>query len=883
MDASSNVERYALIIKEIQRNCGSEYTAKHDFNIRRGKLLLFLLSTLGDPSFFKWLSSATPKGNYYEFRQYKVMRRVERIKDTVQIDNYEQFKQAVRQFAGKDIDNPDLIAIIKEYFSNDRPSTRSDAQAFLDASVLLTGKLARFLSRPRHLPGDVINFGDSFESNSVDLIDLYRQQENLESDQDAIDRLYEKFGISKNTFEPVKIDKRTRWTQVAYHGRATELAVDSAEAIDFIDGEKLWGRVILKGGKIDNILTYWTKDLAYTPYRELHVPFTSYLPLWNLNEIRENGKGSTVILTATLQGAYHALECLKQKRNKYDDEIYNLINPTRGDCFNDRFIDNWIHFVNNKLIERNLLANPQEYHDDIKNAIILYHSMSSIQREQNSTQPSPFQHQNQYAHYKNLIVTKECKSDFVNAWLQSLNSPAIIPDLYQQNYSNFTYGIINHSFAVMKDIEKESRQKADELKNDLKDYFNVTVSSWYGGFETILSVDFSPLQNRQVIFVLRDETLESFQLAYSLKTLLEQRSSQPSELTFALPGSPHFKECSPEELFEKAEKIGYELWEPDPPDVDTPFELADSINLNDLEELDVEEVPFLMRPLIRRASITMIYSEPNVGKTFLAQSMAIAMLTGSPLFHFKSSSWEAERPLRVLYIDSEMSKAGFDKRLHMLARFYTGKSKDKIELKRKLVANSNWNLAGENSLHRDMVSRMLSLGTKEQIDIVFFDNLSTLTFGNDSQKSWMTFFSWLRELADNGVASCCLHHAAKSGEQRGTSLRSATVDNIIRLRKALPGQRRNLALTLTVEKARDVGGEELTPLQIELKRSDKQKDDWRWVTTLAYGKSSVDTQKRNEMIQAAYKSKAFSTKILADYFGIEPSYLKQILTEAPPK
>ncbi len=254
------------------------------------------------------------------------MRRAERIKDAVQIDNYKEFKKAVRHFAGKDIDNPDLLTILNEYLANKQPFVLQKAQAFLDASVLLTAKLARFLSHPRYLPGDVINFGDPFEINPVDLIDLYRQQEKLESDQDAVLQLCEKFDIPKDPFEPVKIDKRTHWTQVAYHDQKTEQTEpkEPGEFIDFIDDEKRWGRVILKNGKIDDVLTCWTKNLAYTPYRELHVPFITYLPLWNLNEIRKNGKNSTVILTDSLCAAHQAHLMLQQKIQNQKN-IYKIL------------------------------------------------------------------------------------------------------------------------------------------------------------------------------------------------------------------------------------------------------------------------------------------------------------------------------------------------------------------------------------------------------------------------------------------------------------------------------------------------------------------------------------------------------------------------------
>lgn len=870
MNISSNNESYRSIIEEIQKNHGPEYTANHDFNIRRGKLLLFLLSTLGEPAFFKWLSSATPKGNYYEFRQYKIMRRPERIKDTIQIDNYEQFKKAIRQFAGKDIDNPDLLTILREYLGTNKSSTRSDAQAFLDASVLLTAKLARFLSRPRHLPGDVINFGDSFEVNSVDLIDLYRQQENLERDQDAVDKLYEKFEISKNAFEPVKIDKRTHWTQVAYHGRATELTVDSAETIDFIDGEKFWGRVILKDGAIDDVLTYWTKDLGYTPYRELHVPFTSYLPLWNLNDIRKNGKSGTVILTDSLYLAHQAHLMLQQKIQSQKNIYKILMEPLdENKHLRSRFQEEVQKYIEENLQKKfSNIANWLS--DNIESILYQYfmlkHGSSPQYNEQEIISSYYFLKGDTY--FPNEI---EKRKEIYTSW------KAAYSNLSHLNYYPGDFEQFKEIFTLIPEFINE---KLEKVEQKLAEENKIAVSSWYGGFETLFAVDFSPLQNRQVVFVLRDNSLKSFQLAYSLKVLLEQRSRPCSRLTFAIPDTPHFREYSQEELSKKAEESGYELQKSDLPISDTPSELADSIYLNDLEQLTGEEEPFLMRPLIRRASVTMIYSEPNVGKTFLAQSMALAMLNGTSLLNLKSSLWRAERPLRVLYIDSEMSQRGFFKRLRMLQRYYTDPSNRKIKLEYKLVAKNNWNLAGEDVTHRDLVSSMLHLGTKEQIDIVFFDNLSTLTYGNDSQKSWMTFFSWLRELANNGVASCCLHHAAKSGEQRGTSLRSATVDNIIRLRRALPGLRRNLALTVTVEKARDVGGEELTPLQIELKCFDKKKDDWRWVTTLAHGKSSIDIQERNAMIVAAYQSRAFSIKALADYFGIEQITLKQILAGA---
>ena len=51
--------------------CDHEYTEDHDNNVLIGKVNLMLYTTLGEPSFFEWLSSAQPKGNHYEFKAYR--------------------------------------------------------------------------------------------------------------------------------------------------------------------------------------------------------------------------------------------------------------------------------------------------------------------------------------------------------------------------------------------------------------------------------------------------------------------------------------------------------------------------------------------------------------------------------------------------------------------------------------------------------------------------------------------------------------------------------------------------------------------------------------------------------------------------------------------
>ena len=88
-------------------------------------------------------------------------------------------------------------------------------------------------------------------------------------------------------------------------------------------------------------------------------------------------------------------------------------------------------------------------------------------------------------------------------------------------------------------------------------------------------------------------------------------------------------------------------------------------------------------------------------------------------------------------------------------------------------------------------------------------NLSTVSAFNDSAKSWNNLFAWLKELNSRKHPIACLvvHHAGKSGDQRGSSAKVATVDNVIRLTKPdadEPINDNQIRLEVRLEKGRDV-------------------------------------------------------------------------------
>lgn len=891
--------------------CDHEYTEDHDNNVLIGKVNLMLYTTLGEPSFFEWLSSAQPKGNHYEFKEYLIYRRPQAMKDVCSIDEYPAFKKAVQHFAGKDIENPDLLTLLELCQSQSKINKLDKARGFLDASILLTAKLARFLRRPKALPGDIVHVGDTMNDIGITLLDLYCKQEGLHDRLEAAQILAGKFDISKDPFEVIQFDHRTRWAEVSQSMTGADDNT-SEDVISFTDDGTVRGRVFLKDGKIDDTETYWSKSIDQRPARAISVPWQDEFLLYNLNRLRQAGNDCSVIVCDSLSAVHRISMDFNKKHQETQDEIEELNHP-------DRFKNNlkWLHDKLWKRIEPELKAKFPKFECNEPGQFtgfdskmsegryttfssefeIAFFCVTTLDKNDYQGEPSCINgNPDKYKILRNQGLSN-CFYEPIEIRRQRFDRnfkpiPATIPSYAHEEFEVFNCCLSLIEAGIQRQKEEDA-EKLEGLQRDLKELDSIVITSWYGKDKTIERVDLRPLRKKAGIYYLLDpDNKESVSAAFKFQERLNQLlpKAEIPGIFFVKPDKVFLR---PDKLKKLAEKLGIE----DTISKDSK-QFADSVTFDD-ESLKCDEEEFIFEPLFRRRSISMIYSEPNVGKTFFAQSLALAMVHGAKLCDMRSPTWKAaeNKPLRVLYIDSEMSKGSFFKRLRMLKDFYAQQYKgDAVpKLEYKLVAKSDWNLAGENAEHRDLVSKMLHLRTSEQIDFVIFDNLSTLTGGSDSQKNWMTFFSWLRQLSNKGVASCCLHHSGKNGDQRGTSLRSATLDNVIRLRRALEGDN-SISLTVTVEKARDVA--KVPPMHIKLVKSKlkagdgednngnngkrKHNDDEaprRWVTMLANGKESLDIKERNQKALLLYETKLLSNKAIADFFGMEESTLKALIAK----
>ena len=117
----------------------------------------------------------------------------------------------------------------------------------------------------------------------------------------------------------------------------------------------------------------------------------------------------------------------------------------------------------------------------------------------------------------------------------------------------------------------------------------------------------------------------------------------------------------------------------------------------------------------------------------------------------------------------------------------------------------------------------------DDVKLVVIDNLSTLcNYGKENEsESWLPVQKWLLDLRRRGIACLIVHHAGKSGQQRGTSRKEDILDTVITLKRpnnyeSAEGAR----IEIHLDKARGIYGEAAKPFEAELITSESGNLYW---------------------------------------------------------
>lgn len=201
-----------------------------------------------------------------------------------------------------------------------------------------------------------------------------------------------------------------------------------------------------------------------------------------------------------------------------------------------------------------------------------------------------------------------------------------------------------------------------------------------------------------------------------------------------------------------------------------------SKTVEELLKMNIPPREYLLSPVLQMQGINMMFAWRGVGKTLVALNMACAVASGGK-FH----TWKAPRPKKVLYIDGEMPASEMQKRLKEILA--SGKY-DGAEKNIRLI-NADLNFPhGLPNFAKPEGQRMLDKEV-EDADLIVFDNISTLTSGlkENEAESWEPLQSWASKLRGMGKTVLFIHHASKSGSQRGTSKKEDIMDTVIKLQR----------------------------------------------------------------------------------------------------
>ena len=180
----------------------------------------------------------------------------------------------------------------------------------------------------------------------------------------------------------------------------------------------------------------------------------------------------------------------------------------------------------------------------------------------------------------------------------------------------------------------------------------------------------------------------------------------------------------------------------------------------------------------------------------------------------KFLSWEAENPAGVLYIDGEMALIELQERASQIDIRENKELKAPLKFLTRDAQEGNFpNLSTIEG--QEQIESLIN----DEIKLVILDNNSTLfrSGKEDESDSWLPNQNWLLNLRSLGKSVLLIHHAGKSGKQRGTSRREDVLDTVITMKRPTGYKAQDGAcIEVYFEKNRALYGDDVKPFEARL-------------------------------------------------------------------
>lgn len=257
------------------------------------------------------------------------------------------------------------------------------------------------------------------------------------------------------------------------------------------------------------------------------------------------------------------------------------------------------------------------------------------------------------------------------------------------------------------------------------------------------------------------------------------------------------------------------------PNPDTSTQKQEGLRLVTIEELFSLHIPprdMLLSPFLPSQGLVLIAAKRGVGKTHIALGAAYAVATGGTFL-----CWQAPSPKKVLYIDGEMPACLMQERLQRIVHM-SGKQPEK-EYFQLITPDLQDHAMPDLSYKkgRDTIEPYI-----QNCDLVILDNISCLfrSGGENEAESWKEAQEWALDLRRRGKSILFVHHAGKSGTQRGTSKKEDTLDTVITLKHPEDySPEQGARFNIIFDKARHFSGESARSFQVQLI---EENGTWEW-------------------------------------------------------
>jgi replicative DNA helicase len=244
-------------------------------------------------------------------------------------------------------------------------------------------------------------------------------------------------------------------------------------------------------------------------------------------------------------------------------------------------------------------------------------------------------------------------------------------------------------------------------------------------------------------------------------------------------------------------------------------------------------IEYAIDPLLSKRGTGEIYGWRGTGKSYFSTQMAVDIAMGAQSLwgghRGGGGHWAISRPFRQLYVYGEMDESEIQERMRQIARM-RGKDIPTDEQFGTISMDyqKSWRPKISTARDRKFIEDRLFGGGYEGL---WLDNLSTLwPASQDAQSDRDAILAdWFTDLNQRGIWVIFLHHAGKSGEQRGGSEKEDMLSFVIKLRRpANYKPEEQLRIEVHIEKNRHkcLSTRTLMPFEIQLTKNALGISEW---------------------------------------------------------